>query len=299
VPRGEAGKRVSGRGELLSVKGPGKHCVLRLLEPAGTPLAPIWERLREGTYDKPFILDVGRRRFLHLSLDNVQSAMHLDEPDRLSLAYTRMMMAFLLFNPSPGRILLLGLGGGSLAKFCYRHLPGAAITAIELNPDVIALREEFRLPTDDERFRVIRAEGSFYVSSPGKLKDVILVDACDDAGIAKELEAASFYQDARRRLSNAGIFVLNLCGDRLTWPSHLRNLHRAFGDEIVTLPGRKGGNVIVFAFKRPRAEVPWGRLAMAGRELRGRFGLDFPRYARRFARERRLCAPTFRSNTAL
>ncbi len=289
---------MSGTSELLSIKGPGEHCILRFLEPAGTQVSTIWERLREGTYHKPFILDVGRRRFLYLSLDNVQSAMHLDDPDRLSLAYTRMMMAFLLFNGSPERILLLGLGGGSLAKFCYRHLPAAAITAIELNPDVIALREEFRVPRDDDRFCVIHADGSAYVSQPGKVKDVILADACDDKGIAAQLAAESFYQDAWRRLSDAGILVLNLCGDRLTWPSHLSNLRAAFGDEIVMLPGREGGNVVVFAFKRPPAEIPWGCLAMAARDLRARFGLEFPRYARRISVEHRLCTPTFRKRTA-
>ena len=49
--------------------------------------------------------------------------MSLDEPDALVTAYTRKMMAFLLFNPAPKRIAMVGLGGGSLAKFCYRNLP--------------------------------------------------------------------------------------------------------------------------------------------------------------------------------
>jgi spermidine synthase len=70
------------------------------------------------------------------------------------------MMAFLLFNPRPRRILILGLGGGSLAKFCYRHLPSATITAVEIDPHVMALREEFRVPADDERFRVLQGDGT-------------------------------------------------------------------------------------------------------------------------------------------
>lgn len=150
--------------------------MLRLLEPPGSCRKSLWERVLDGTYDKPFIVDHGARRFLHFDLDAVQSAMHLQYPDRLSLGYTRKMMAFLLFNRAPTRILLLGLGGGSLAKFCYRRLPRATITAVEVNSDVIALRQAFCVPADDERFRVIRADGADYVTCLERSKDVILAE---------------------------------------------------------------------------------------------------------------------------
>lgn len=262
---------------------PQSDCVLRFLEPRDSCANTLWQRLFDGTYDKPFILDAGKRRFLHFDLGSVQSAMHLEYPDRLSLAYTRMMMAFLLFNRSPERILLLGLGGGSLAKFCYRRLPSAAITAIEVNPHVIALREEFCIPKDDDRFRVVHADGLNYLSDTGYHKDVILADACDHGGIAPQLDALEFYQNARRRLSDAGVFVLNLCGDKPSWLSHMTKLRCVFGDEFLTLPGRRGGNVIVFAFKQPTVEVHWESAEGATRELRSRYGLDFPRYVRRIA----------------
>jgi len=57
--------------------------------------------LGEDRYDKPFIRDMGRERCLHFDIFTVQSAMDLDDPDRLSLPYTRKMMAFLLFNGAP------------------------------------------------------------------------------------------------------------------------------------------------------------------------------------------------------
>ena len=83
------------------------------------------------------------------------------------LAYTRKMMAFLMFNSQPRRILQLGLGGGSLAKFCYRYLPDASITVVEIDSDVLALRDEFQVPADDARFRVVQGNGVEYVAAPG------------------------------------------------------------------------------------------------------------------------------------
>jgi len=132
--------------------------MLRLLEPPGSCHEILRERVYAGSYDKPFVVDNGPRRFLHFDLGAIQSAMELSNPVRLALAYTRKMMAFLLFNHAPKRILLLGLGGGSLAKFCYANLPAASLTAIELNRDVITVLDEFAVPADDHRFRVINAD---------------------------------------------------------------------------------------------------------------------------------------------
>jgi spermidine synthase len=262
---------------------PERHAMLRLLEPPGSCRKSLWESVLDRTYNKPFIVDHGSRRFLHFDLDAVQSVMHLEHPDRLSLAYTRKMMAFLLFNRTPARILLLGLGGGSLAKFCYRRLPRADLTAVEVNPDVIALREAFRIPSDDERFRVIHADGADYVARLRLTKDVILADACNRVGIAPELDAIEFYQHAYRCLSHGGVFVTNLCSDIDGCAAHVAKIRAVFGDELMTLRVRRYGNVVVFAFKEGHAQIDWEQMAAAAASLKRKFGLDFPRYVRRIA----------------
>src|SRR5579863_2217001 len=131
---------------------------------------------------KPFIVDRGPLRFLHFDLETVQSVMHKDDPDALCLAYTRRMMSGLLFVPGPRRILLLGLGGGSLAKFCHRHLPRSAITVVEIDPAVIALRREFRVPADGRRFRVVFQDAIGYVATRTACADAIFVDTCTGNG---------------------------------------------------------------------------------------------------------------------
>ena len=100
-----------------------KKGILRLFEPADAELPELISQILAGSYAKPFAIDNGRRRSLHFSLAHVQSAMRIEEPFALELAYTRKMMAFRLFLPDPKRVLIIGLGGGSLAKYCYRHLP--------------------------------------------------------------------------------------------------------------------------------------------------------------------------------
>src|SRR5206468_8317735 len=111
----------------------------------------------------PFILDTGGMRHLYFDLRAVQSSMRLHEPDTIVTAYAQKMMAFLLFNRAPRHILLLGLGGGSLVKFCHRHLRNTRLTVVEIDPEVVKLRECFQIPPDDERLRVILADGADFI----------------------------------------------------------------------------------------------------------------------------------------
>jgi spermidine synthase len=261
---------------------------LRLLEPTDSSESSLLKRLTDGTYDKPFIQDCGPLRYLHFGLDNVQSVMRHDDPDALCLAYTRKMMAFLLFNEEPRRILLLGLGGGSLAKFCYRHLPSASITVLEIDPNVLALRREFQVPPDDERFRVMQGDGVAYVERReprGRQapEDVILVDCCDRNGVSPTLSSPDLYANLRRRLSVGGVLVMNICGEDIEIESHLARIRGVFGDRLISLPAKEDGNLIVLGFRTgPRA---WNgfELDKHARKLEERFGLAFPLFARQMA----------------
>jgi spermidine synthase len=253
---------------------------LRLLEPLDCSHAELLQQLIDGTYTKPFIEDCGPLRYLHFDLDNVQSVMRLDEPDALCLAYTRKMMSFLLFNSAPRRILQLGLGGGSLAKFCYRHLPDASITVLEIDSDVLALREEFRVPPDDQRFRVVRGDGVEYISGRAPREDIILVDACDRAGLAPKLSAPALYSNLRRHLTLNGVLVVNVCGDETDVENHLARIRGVFGQRLIALPAKEDGNLIVLGFRTDPRIWDGAQLDSHARKLEEKFGLAFPRYVR-------------------
>ncbi|MFL6600508.1 MAG: spermidine synthase-like protein [Steroidobacteraceae bacterium] len=267
---------------------------LRLLEPDGSSQSALLKQLIDGTYDKPFIEDTGPLRYLHFDLDNVQSVMRHDDPDALCLAYTRKMMTFLLFNAEPRRILQLGLGGGSLAKFCYRHLPGARITVLEIDPNVLALREEFRVPPDDERFRVVQADGVAYIidrayrtkadggtqSERTAREDVIIVDACDRRGLSPTLAAPTLYASLRRRLAVGGVLVMNVCGEDREIESHIARIRGVFGERLISLPAKEDGNLIVMGFRTEPTEWEGAELDRRARKLEQQFGLAFPRYVR-------------------
>ena len=132
-------------------------------------------------------------RSLYLGSDTIQSSMRLSDPTELVLTYTHAMMGFLLCLPSaPAAILHIGLGGGSLPRFCHARLPDTRNIAVELNPEVIAVaRSLFALP-EDERLRVIQGDGVQFVGERTAEFDAVLVDASreHEASLAALLRAA-------------------------------------------------------------------------------------------------------------
>ena len=132
--------------------------VIRLREPADKNRQLLTHQLREGIYPHPFVIDDGVVRRLHFNLKLVQSEMEISNPDQLRVAYTQSMMGFLLFNPTPKHVLVVGLGGGSLTKYCYRRLPKCRLTTLEMSAGVIACRDWFMLPHDDDRIPQLQLE---------------------------------------------------------------------------------------------------------------------------------------------
>jgi len=251
---------------------------VRLRAPADGFGSSELQQLRAGTFGHPFMIDCGQTRSLFFNLAAVQSAMRLDDPTALIATYTRKMMACLLFTPAPRHVLMIGLGGGSLAKFCYRHLPRTRISVIEVSAEVIALRDAFAIPRNDERFEIIHDEGAAFLASARVRPDIILIDAFDEIGVAPSLASDDFYQRASRCLTAAGVLVMNLSGRKSRYAAHIEGLRSAFDGAVRLVSVEGDDNVLLFAFRRRQmAELP-EFLYQRAVALERRLGLQFSRY---------------------
>jgi spermidine synthase len=222
------------------------------------------------------VQDDGEVRYLLFDNVAVQSAMRLSDPFGLGLSYTRSMMGFLLFNPEPAHIVLAGLGGGSLAKFCYRQLPHARITALEIDPAVIALRDEFLIPADDDRLRVLQADACDYLARDEVQADVILVDGYDATGLPASLCSEPFYADCRRALSARGVLVVNLWGGACHRSLYLERLAVVFGGRVWWSKPRDSSGLIAYAVRHEHYYPQWSRLMATARALEARYALGLP-----------------------
>lgn len=199
--------------------------------------------------ERPLVSEENGERSLHFELPTIQSRMLMADPARLLLDYTRTMMGFLLFQPKPERIAMIGLGGGSLAKYCRLKLPDSDFTAVEISHKVIALRREFAIPEDGSHFRIICADGAEFMRGAIESFDVILVDGFDSNGQPGQLCSAAFYDDCRAALGADGIFVVNLCADDPACASHIARIDASFNAKTLAVHADEGENVIVFSCK--------------------------------------------------
>ncbi|MGE5794947.1 MAG: methyltransferase domain-containing protein [Bacteroidota bacterium] len=220
-------------------------------------------------------------RTLHLGGQAIQSALRLSAPDRLELAYTRAMMAFLLFVPAPREILMVGLGGGSIARFVHERLPRTRFTGIELNPKVVAAaRAFFGLPADDRRLKVIVGDGAEHVPAYRGTCDVVLLDAFDNLRSVRSLATETFYADCRDALRSGGVFVVNFIADEPRFGTYLARLERVFDGRVLCLPSQDRMNMIVLGFRDRADAVPIAPLKRTARELERRLELPFDRFVR-------------------
>ena len=204
---------------------------------------------RADDHVKPYVHEGLDSRSLHFSISEIQSRMQILRPDALTLEYTRTMMGWLAFKPLPEHIAMIGLGGGSLAKFCHRHCPQASLVVVEINPHVITLRGAFQVPPDGARFQVVEADGGRFVRETDSRFDVLMVDAFDAQGMPAALGSRRFYDDCLDVLQPGGLMVVNLHAGHPHCPVYLDRIRRSFGENVLRVDDRDGTNSVVFACK--------------------------------------------------
>jgi len=228
-------------------------------------------------------------RTLHVGGEAIQSAMRLDDPWALALDYTRCMMTFLLFHPEPRRALMIGLGGGSLAKFFHRNLKRTSVRVVELDPHVVAAaRQHFVLPADDARLSVEIGDGAEALSP--ECCDVLVLDAFEDELHVPRLASQEFYDGAFLALTEPGALVVNFMNDDPKFDVTLQCLERAFGGAVLAMPALYDPNILVFALKGVPARIEWDALRKRSESLETRLGLPFTRYVSRL-RAMNPCTP--------
>jgi spermidine synthase len=264
------------------------HDRVLMLEPPWASEGELRAQLLDESYPKPFVIDDGERRYLHFDGRLIQSAMSLAAPNALEVRYTQKMMSFLLFESRPRRIVLIGLGGGSLVKFCHFRLPATHLTVVENNPDVIALRDAFLVPPDGPKLEVLEGDGADYLERAEKGIDVLLVDAFDRTGFAPSLANREFFERAHARLAGSGMLVMNLAGDAQSYAGLVAVVMQVFDNQVIVVPVREDDNQVLLAFRNTVFEPNWRRLRNLAKELRAKYGLDFPDFLEKIERSARL-----------
>lgn len=243
---------------------------------------------RQPTLPEVHFSDEGDIRHMHLGTIWIQGSMDMDDPTALVHEYVQRMMAWLLFvdpaTVTKRQAVQLGLGAGSLTKFCAKVLR-MKTTAIELNPQVLhACRGWFHLPDDNAKLQVILADAAQEIKNPrwfGAV-DALQVDLYDQEAAAPVLDSAEFYADCRRLLTEEGCMTVNLFGRSSSFDRSVEKIAAAFGrDAIWAFKATREGNTVVLAQRTP-SRPKRAELAARAEIIQTQWGLPAPKWLRGF-----------------
>jgi spermidine synthase len=238
------------------------------------------------SHDDDGILEVVEQqgvRSLHFGSYPKQSSLLLSDPDQLYLDYARAMTSWLLFKENPNNALLVGLGGGSLAKHLLHHFPECRLRAVEYRKSVVKIaRSHFGLPLDPH-LKIIVADGGQYLrqhsESHGGHYDLVLIDAFDHEGLAQAICSVAFFDACKVVLKNDGIMAINLWGtDKALFEQIAQWLGQIFNWKILFLPVRDKGNIIGLAFNDDTPLYSMQDLRERAAALEQHYQIEFPAF---------------------
>lgn len=267
-------------------------------EPASLPAPAPPEQVRgrrvleEATspYSQIRVSQTGTRRtlgFIRKRGDEfVQTIIDLKDPDRPAHGYAEAMAAPFMVVDDPQRLLVIGLGGGTLIRFFHTRVPKARLDAVEIDPEVVRLAAAWFGVEPGPRLRIFTDDGVRFIAGEGDAYDIIWLDAyldpgapgTDIAGVPEELRGLGFLRRVKARLRPGGVAAFNI--HHVTgYHEHIDAIAEVFPHvQVVRRPG--GNERIVLAFERD-AELTADdlRTRAAALDAAGTWGISFSKLA--------------------
>ncbi len=175
-----------------------------LVHAQGTP-HPGLRDLEESPYAelRVFDSDLGR----HLLIDGGIHSLVDTSTWTSTLPYTAVMEIPMMFFPRPGRALLIGLGGGSLAKEYFREK--WTVDAVELDPHVARIATSY-FDLNPQECSVQIMDGRRYLEQFSNIYDIILLDAFGSSSIPFHLVTLEAFHLIASHLKPGGILAMNV-----------------------------------------------------------------------------------------
>jgi spermidine synthase len=206
----------------------------------------------ETEYNDVFITKRGHQLVMSFQIkgwDYTESVSNLLDPDDLPLRYAQVMTIATIYPEAPRRILMLGLGGGSISTYLGRFMPEAAVTTVEIDPGVITAAKTYFGLRESDRMRYRAGDGRVFLNRDSERYDLILVDAYRGGYVPFHLLTREFYGLVKQRLAPGGAAAFNVHDGSKLYTSTIKTLGEVFAALDLYPTGR--GEVIAVATTTP------------------------------------------------
>jgi spermidine synthase len=204
--------------------------------------------------------------------DYIESVSNLADWTELPVTYTQVMTVALAYPETPSRMLMIGLGAGSLSQYLAGYLPELQIDNVELDPGVIAAARKYFGLTERNGVKLIAGDGRVFLMRQQKTYDMFFIDAFRGGYVPFHLLTKEFYQILARRLAPKGVAVFNVHQGTKLFDSTLKTLSTVFPS--IDTYGTGTGSVIVAVSTEAKREA--GDLMARASALQQRYTFRYP-----------------------
>jgi spermidine synthase len=217
-----------------------------------------------------------------------ETRMSLSDPLQGHFEYTEFFHMPWLWNTNIQRVLMLGLGGGSIQRAYLHYYPDVTIDTVEIDPMVIAVAEKYFGIKESPRHKIHTGDGRMFLRRGSAEYDVIIVDAYTTSrygsSVPPHLATREFFALASSRLNTNGVLAYNVIGQKSGWRADfLGSIHRtmqAVFPRVYMFPAKESMNVVLVATKSDVA-LTYTHAQRLGAERLRLNSVNFPNFALR------------------
>ena len=217
-----------------------------------------------------------------------QSCINQKRPRQMVFGYTRMTMTGLLFQPEPQRILVVGLGGGTLPQAFVDLFPGAKVDSIEIDPAVLKVAQTYFGFTPSDRNRVHTQDARIWVKRAALKQqkfDLIVLDAFNGEYIPEHLMTVEFLREVQQLIADDGVLISNTFAISDLYDHESTTYSAVFGEFINFQVPESANRVVIWPKVDVSDELLKERSELLAARLRP-YAVPIQRYARLIKRQR-------------
>lgn len=191
------------------------------------------------------------------------SGVKVGDPDHIEFEYAQAFAVALTLAAEPKRILVVGLGGGTLPSFLHKHYPETVIDTVDIDPDVVDVATKFFGFREDAMMHAYVEDGRQFIEKCETPYDIIFLDAYGSEDIPYHMATEEFLQAVRRATAPKGVVASNIfwAPENRLHDDMVRTYQEVF-DAVYIVATKYGPNEIVLAMP---ANMPVARASLASR----------------------------------
>ncbi|SDB15022.1 spermidine synthase [Bauldia litoralis] len=213
-----------------------------------------------------YVLSFGAERLRY-----TESVVNPDDELDLPVYYTQSMTVGLAYAPALENAAIIGLGGGRTAWYHHKSVPDLHFTAVELDPQVAQVADQFFGVKAEENFDLEILDGRVWLTKSDETYDLIMVDAYRGPFVPFHLLTTEFYEEVASHLKPGGIAIQNVEPSTMLFDSAVATIGAAF-DNLDFYEGR--GNIVIVAYDGPKRDPAELRRIAAERQAEYGFRYD-------------------------